>query len=105
MCFLLFTTILQHHNTAGHPLIKSIMKKEYIPISCDFHSELELLALRGTLCQILYKSEGEKIINISGIIKDLYTLNKEEFLLLQDSIEIRLDQLISVNGMELINYC
>ena len=81
------------------------MKKTYIPISCDFHSELELLALRGTSCQILYKTEDNKIINVSGIIKDLYTLNKEEFLLLRDSTEIRLDQLVSVNGLELKNYC
>lgn len=80
-------------------------KQDYQPISCDFHSELELLALRGALCQVLYKSEDEKIVNISGIIKDLYTLNKEEFLLLQDSTEIRLDNLVSVNGMELKSYC
>jgi Rho-binding antiterminator len=80
------------------------MEREYKPISCDFHSELELLALRGTSCQILYKTE-EGIQSISGVIKDLYTLNKEEFLLLQDSKKIRLDQLVSVNGMELKNYC
>ena len=79
--------------------------EKYIPISCDFHSELELLAMRGTACQIEYRNLEGKIVRISAIIKDMYTLNKEEFLILHDSAKIRLDQLVSVNGMELKNYC
>jgi Rho-binding antiterminator len=80
-------------------------KSIYKPISCDFHSELELLALKGTLCKILYKIDNGNITHTNGIIKDLYTSNKEEFLLLQDSTKIRLDRLVSVNGMELKSYC
>ncbi len=83
----------------------AIMKK-YKPISCDFYDELELLAMRKTPCQILFRKDAQgELQTIQGTINDLYTRNKEEFLLLSDSTEIRLDQLVSVNGKALKNYC
>ncbi|MEZ4963209.1 MAG: Rho-binding antiterminator [Saprospiraceae bacterium] len=76
----------------------------YQPISCDFHSELELLALRRTTVEIRYRNgEGVETIEHAPLL-DLYTRNREEFLLLPNNREIRLDQLISVNGLELANY-
>ncbi len=44
-------------------------------------------------------------ITICEAIKDLYTRNGEEFLLLPDGSEIRLDQLVSVGGKVLASYC
>jgi len=82
------------------------MKKEpYHPISCDFHSELELLAMRGTACEIVYLDEKDQTRTITDQIADLYTRRKEEFLLLRNGLTIRLDRLVSVNGMALKNYC
>jgi Rho-binding antiterminator len=82
------------------------MKKQpYQPISCDFHSELELLALRRIVCPIRYLGEQGSTIEIEACISDLYTRNGEEFLLLPGGREIRLDRLISVNGILLSNYC
>lgn len=79
--------------------------KTYQPISCDFHSELELFALRRQPVEILYITvDGDEAI-ISQPIQDLYTRNGEEFLLLPDGSEIRLDQLVSVGGKVLTNYC
>lgn len=79
--------------------------KIYQPISCDFHSELELFALRRRPVEIRYTTVdgGEAII--SQPIQDLCTRNSEEFLLLPDGSEIRLDQLVSVGGKVLANYC
>lgn len=80
--------------------------KPYKNISCDYYDELELFALRKTVCEIVYKKEDEEERQtIKGVIKDLYARNKEEFLLLSDSTEIRLDYLISVNGKVLASYC
>ncbi len=79
--------------------------KTYQPISCDFHSELELFALRRQPVEIRYTTvDGNEAI-ISQPIQDLYTRNGEEFLLLPDGSEIRLDQLVSVGGKVLTNYC
>lgn len=76
----------------------------YEPISCDFHSELELLALRQKDCEIIFRNEQNLEETINSKIKDLYTLRKEEFLLLPNGKNIRLDRIISVDGKVLANY-
>lgn len=77
--------------------------QSYVPISCDFHSELELRALRHQPVEIRYlDSSGET--SVVAQIEDLYTRNGEEFLLLPDGQEIRLDRLVSVDGLSLENY-
>jgi Rho-binding antiterminator len=85
--------------------------KTYRPISCDFHSELELFAMRQQPVEITYRTfasptgaDGNET-TICEAIKDLYTRNGEEFLLLPDGSEIRLDQLVSVGGKVLASYC
>jgi transcriptional antiterminator Rof (Rho-off) len=77
----------------------------YHPISCDFHSELELLALHRTVCPIVYKNEEGREEKVESFINDLFTREGEEFLLLPDGREIRLDRLVSVNGLEFAKYC
>lgn len=85
--------------------------KTYHPISCDFHSELELFALRQQPVEITYRTVADPTgsngseSTICAAIKDLYTRNGEEFLLLPDGSEIRLDQLVSVGGKVLSTYC
>ncbi len=75
----------------------------YIPISCDFHSELELRALRRRPVEIRYRDdEGEKLV--VAPVEDLYTRRGEEFMLLPGGIEIRLDRLISVDGLSLADF-
>jgi Rho-binding antiterminator len=77
----------------------------YQPISCNFYDELEALATLRKNCQILYRDEKEQQAVINGIIKDLYIREKAEYLLLDNGTEIRLDQLISVDGKALKGYC
>ena len=83
------------------------MKKEtdYRPISCDFHDELQLISLRKMIVPIVYRKQDDMEITIESKIADLYTREKEEFLLLPSGEEIRLDRLVSVNGIELKDYC
>ncbi|MBK9014479.1 MAG: hypothetical protein IPM82_10535 [Saprospiraceae bacterium] len=79
--------------------------KTYQPISCDFHSELELFALRRRPVEIRYANAIGKETSIESIIHDLFARNGEEFLLLPDGSEIRLDQLVSVGGKQLAAHC
>ena len=78
--------------------------KKYQPISCSYYDELELWAMRQTNCEILYE-ENNIAKSINGRIKNLYAKQGEEFMILDYSIEIRLDQILSINGKELKNYC
>lgn len=81
------------------------MNKAYQPISCDFHSELELRALRQQPVEIVFLTANDQPATVNAPIKDLYTRNGEEFLLLPNGNEIRLDQLVSVDGLLLAGYC
>lgn len=79
--------------------------KAYRPISCDFHSELELFALRQQAIEITYTDGSGHPVTICEAIKDLRTRNGEEFIILPSGQEIRLDQLVSVGGKVLAAYC
>lgn len=79
--------------------------KNYQPISCNFYDELEALATLRSLCIIEYHDKNANKHKAEGVIKDLYIRDKAEYLLLNTGFEIRLDQLISVNGKELKGYC
>jgi len=87
--------------------IRSEVKKmkKYIPINCDFYDEIELRALRGSTCDIVFKSKDGKEILIKGIIKNVYAKNKEEFLEMKSGEVIRLDRLVSIDGKEVPKVC
>ena len=71
---------------------------KYKPISCDYYDELTILTMRHTVCPIVFKKEDgtETLINMA--IKDVFTRSGEEFLLLSNGEEIRLDYLVSADG-------
>ena len=100
------TTILFSGRFYQHSVFKKFVmpEKNYRPISCDFHSELELCALRHKPVEICYRNEDETEATVTAQIADLYTRNGEEFLLLPNSQKIRLDRLVSVDMLELAGY-
>ena len=79
--------------------------EEYIPINCNFYDELEALATMKKTCQIIFRHENGGISTIRGVIFDLYTRNKIEYLTLDSGLEIRLDKLMEVDGKIPGNYC
>lgn len=81
------------------------MEKKYVPISCDFYDEIELLALRGSMCTVIFKNKNDESQTIESVIKNVFTKNKEEFLEMKNGDLIRLDRLISINGIPLPDAC
>ena len=80
-------------------------KPDYKPISCNFYDELEAIATLKTTCVLQYYQDNGSIGHHQGIIINLYTRNKEEFLVMKDGFELRLDRIIEVNGKKLSGYC
>ena len=78
---------------------------KYLPISCDYYDELTLLAMHRTVCPVVFKDENGTVETLEASIKDIFTRSSEEFLLLSNGREIRLDRLVSVNGKALSSYC
>ncbi len=73
---------------------------EYILISCDFHDRLEAWATLRQTCHILYRDVAHELIEVKGLIVDVYAADKADFLKLDNGTVIRLDKILSVNGKQ-----
>jgi Rho-binding antiterminator len=83
----------------------SMEKKTYVPISCSYYDELEALATFKKLVNIQYLDEQGAAQETEDVIKDLFTKEKVEYMLLQSGNSIRLDHLIKVDGKALPHHC
>ena len=79
------------------------MANKYQTVSCHFYDELETLAVKKVLSKITYL-ENENEINIEDLIVDFRTRNKEEFLILKNGTQIRLDKIIKINEIPSANF-
>lgn len=77
---------------------------DYVPVSCDFHDQLEALATLREVAQILYCDETGQEVEVSDYIVDVYAAHKADFIKLKNGAEIRLDQIISVNN-NAVSFC
>jgi Rho-binding antiterminator len=77
----------------------------YIAIDCNNYDILLAKATLKTNCKISYTNEDGNILQTEGVIIDVYTKVKEEFLQLNNEIIIRLDKLISVDGEQIDKSC
>ncbi len=74
------------------------MEDKYIPISCAYYDEFEAAAVKRIECTIVYKDKNEeKTINAKVI--DFKTINKEEFMILDNGLKIRLDKIVLFNDL------
>lgn len=68
---------------------------EYKPVTCAFHSELELSILQRVEISLRWRKPGGELVQARVRPLDLVTRNSEEFLLIQQENgqqeEIRLD--------------
>ena len=66
----------------------------YQPVSCQLHSEIELLSMHAQNCQVFLHHQS---LPVTGIIRDVVVKDKAEFLQLQSTtgelINIRLDHI------------
>ena len=81
------------------------MENKYVPISCSYYDELEILAMRKQACTVEYLADDQSAIGRHGVIADVFSKEKQEFLKLDNGEVIRLDRLISVDGKPLSGQC
>jgi Rho-binding antiterminator len=79
--------------------------KPYQSISCSFYNRLESLAFRQVPVPLVYRDEEELRSLPQAIIEDVFMREKVEYLRLSNGTEIRLDRLLSVNGIPLRRHC
>lgn len=77
-------------------------KEFYKAINCSFYDKLlEHASLRQEV-EIVFENDNGKETEIS-LIKNVFTKEKAEYLLLSSGTVIRLDYIYSINGSELPN--
>jgi Rho-binding antiterminator len=79
------------------------MDKPYIPISCSFHDILLDRSTRKKEVRIVYLA-GKGKSELLGIIEDVFTKKKVEYLKIRNGPIIRLDALISVDEEALADF-
>lgn len=80
-------------------------ERPYQPIDCNYYDRLEAWATMQTLCVIAFTDGQGLRQEVSARIRNLYTLNKAEFLQLDNGLVLRLDSLLSVNGIPVPGVC
>lgn len=77
---------------------------KYQSINCSYYDQLEAFATKRTQCDIVFReNEQEKTTN--GIIVDVFAKEGAEYLKLNNDSVIRLDYLVSINGIPVNNIC
>jgi transcriptional antiterminator Rof (Rho-off) len=75
------------------------MNKEYIPIDCGLHDELELRAIRKQKIKLSYFNEKNEIETNECVITDVYSKDSTEFLKTDFGLTIRLDNLLEMDNI------
>ena len=78
---------------------------KYTPINCSFYDYFEAFAVKRQIATLLYFNEKGETIEVKSRIKDLYSRNKIEYVLLENGLEIRLDYVKELEGMVNSGYC
>lgn len=76
----------------------------YRPISCDFHDILEAAATTRRPVTVEFCDLQAAIVQRQARIADLVTRDGGEYLLLDTGDSIRLDRIVSIDGIRLGDY-
>ena len=75
--------------------LSAVLEDIYVPVDCGWYDYLEIYSMKKMEVEILYNIEN-RVEKTRGKITTLRTKNKEEFAILSDGNQIRLDKIINV---------
>ena len=71
---------------------------DYQQISCSLFDRIESLSVTKKIVEINYITELDDDLKVKGYIKDVFSENKSEYLLI-NNVKIRLDKIKSINEL------
>ena len=90
-----------------HPIIVHSIemnkKTSYQAINCKLYDQLLLWSTRKTICHVTLKSSENE--DLQGIITDVFTKDKVEYMCLDQKEVIRLDHIMKINNMLFAGNC
>lgn len=75
------------------------MEPPYQPIDCSYYDRLEAWATLKENCLIVWEDQNKVKHEVRSRILDLVLRDKVEYLVGENNLTVRLDQLIAVNGI------
>ena len=78
------------------PLKSGTKPTSYEPVDCDFTDDLEFVSIYKLPVLVKHWAENGTLIESLGVIIDILTENKEEFLIMSTKIRIRLDRIFQL---------
>lgn len=81
------------------------MRAPYRPIACSLVDELQLRAMRGRPVTIRYRGAGDATTESRSVIRDVLSRDGAEYLVLDEGEDIRLDDLLEVDGLAFGESC
>ncbi len=77
------------------------MTDRYQPIACSFHDRLEAAAVTRSECELVYRaSDGARTTEVVRIA-DVFSRDGAEYITTATGEQIRLDRIISLDGVAL----
>jgi Rho-binding antiterminator len=76
------------------------LSRPYQPINCEFHDVLEAVATGGRRVPIVHATAGAAPAVVVARITDLGARDAVEYMHLDDGSQIRLDDIVSVDGID-----
>lgn len=77
--------------------------RSYTPVNCSFYDKLEELATLRKESLIKYREEDGDTSETLGVIKDFFIREGVEYLVTDKGAEVRLDNIVTVNGEKVEN--
>jgi Rho-binding antiterminator len=72
----------------------------YEPIACSLHDRIEDAAVRSRVVDIVYRNADGTRHGVSDRIVDWFSREGAEFLTTASGLVLRLDQILSIDGVE-----
>jgi hypothetical protein len=69
------------------------------PVAADFQQELKKVIEQRVFSKIQYRTDLQEFITITSLIREKVTENGEDWVELANGGKIRLDQVVSINGV------
>lgn len=79
--------------------------KPYTPISCALYDHIEIFAMRGKEVSIVYLNQAGESTEIQAIISDTLVKEGEEFVVLNNGTQIRMDMLLKLGEVDMSKKC
>jgi Rho-binding antiterminator len=77
----------------------AILPRPYRPIDCSFHDRLEAAAVKGRPARLVIRSPDGSPVEVEDRIRTLEAREGVEYLLTEGGLRVRLDDLLSLDGV------